>query len=369
MLAGTYVAKAFPSTARRRQVLGGVLVLLATVAGGSLECSRGDLTPVERHGFQLYGRMCAVCHGVNGEGYKADQAPRLRHPDFLASATDSFLATAIASGRRDTVMSAWSTSRGGPLDGDDVNAVVAYLRKWNYRGRAELDERPLHGDPARGEPIFQKECVKCHGQRGTAGPNVRIGGRELLASADNGFLRYAIRNGRPGTPMPAFGKTLGDQAIDDVIAVLRSYVTPPPMPPPPPPVRPPPLPLGPVPLNPKGPEPVGFEVYPKTTHVDDIKAQLDRHARMAILDARTPSDYAYDHIAGAVSVPFYDPSPYFDKLPKNVWLVAYCSCPSAESGMLATALQAHGFTKVTVMAEGLGGWKMKKLETHDGEAP
>jgi len=169
--------------------------------------------------------------------------------------------------------------------------------------------------------------------------------------------------------MPAFGKTLGDQGIDDVIVALRAWATPPPPPPPPPPVRPPPLPLGPVPLNPRGPEPVGFSVYPETTHVDDIKKQLDRHARMAILDARAPSDYAYDHIAGSLSVPFYDPSPYFDKLPKNVWYVCYCSCPSAESGMLAKALQAQGYPKVTVMAEGLGGWKMKKYETKNGEAP
>jgi rhodanese-related sulfurtransferase len=37
--------------------------------------------------------------------------------------------------------------------------------------------------------------------------------------------------------------------------------------------------------------------------------------------------------------------------------------------MLAAALQAHGFTKVTIMAEGLGGWKMKKGETKNGETP
>lgn len=356
-------------SARTRQLVSGALVAVATVAGGSLECSRGDLTPVERHGHQLYGRMCAVCHGQNGEGYKADNAPRLRHPDFLASATDSFLNSAIANGRRDTVMSAWSTSRGGPLDTEDVQAVVAFLRRWDYRTHPALDQKPLGGDPQRGEKIYQKQCVGCHGAHGTGGPNVHIGGRELLSTAGNGFLRYAIANGRPGTAMPAFQKTLGTQGIDDVIALLRSWATPPPPPPIPPPSRPPPLPLGPVPLNPKGPEPIGFTAYPGTTHVDDIKAQLERHARMAILDARAPSDYTYDHIAGAVSVPFYDPSPYLDKLPKNVWLVAYCSCPSAESGMLATALQAHGFTKVTVMAEGLGGWKSKKGDTKNGEAP
>jgi rhodanese-related sulfurtransferase len=37
--------------------------------------------------------------------------------------------------------------------------------------------------------------------------------------------------------------------------------------------------------------------------------------------------------------------------------------------MLATALQAHGFKKVTVLAEGLGGWKVKKGETKNGETP
>src|SRR5580765_5394055 len=142
MLAAIVVMPKLSSSARR-QFLVGALAVLATVGGGALECSRGDLTPVERHGNQLYGRMCAVCHGMNGEGYKADNAPRLRHPDFLASATDSFLNTAIASGRRDTVMSAWSISRGGPLDTDDVQAVVAYLRKWDYRKHPDLDRKAL----------------------------------------------------------------------------------------------------------------------------------------------------------------------------------------------------------------------------------
>lgn len=352
-----------------RQLLVGVLAMLTTIGGGSLECSRGDLTPIERHGHQLYGRMCAVCHGANGEGYKADNAPRLRHPDFLATATDPFLNSAIAQGRRDTVMSAWSTTRGGPLDADDVQAIVAYLRKWDYKPHPQLNRRALRGDVTRGKPLYEKNCMQCHGEKGTGGPNIHIAGRELLSTADNGFLRYAITNGRRGTTMPAFGKKLTEQEIDDVIALLRSYAVPPAPPPLPPPTRPPPLPLGPAVLNPKGPEPIGFAVYPETTHVDTVKAQLERHARMAILDARAPSDYTYDHIAGSVSVPFYDPSPYFDKLPKDTWLVCYCSCPSAESGMLATALQAHGFKKVTVLAEGLGGWKVKKGETKNGEAP
>jgi hypothetical protein len=40
-----------------------------------------------------------------------------------------------------------------------------------------------------------------------------------------------------------------------------------------------------------------------------------------LLDARAPSDLAREDIARAVSVPFYEPDPYFDKLPKDAWLV------------------------------------------------
>jgi cytochrome c oxidase cbb3-type subunit 3/ubiquinol-cytochrome c reductase cytochrome c subunit len=124
-----------------------------------------------------------------------------------------------------------------------------------------------------------------------------------------------------------------------------------------------------VPLNPHGPAPVGLLAFPQTTHAEVIKAQLDRKARMALLDARAPSDYVNSHIAGAVSVPFYEPEPYFDQLPKDTWLVCYCACPHAESGTLAKKLVDHGFTKVTVLDEGLGLWSSRGYGTHTGTEP
>ena len=100
-----------------------------------------------------------------------------------------------------------------------------------------------------------------------------------------------------------------------------------------------------------------------------MKKQLDRGARMGLLDARAPSAYANEHIKGAVSVPFYDPDPFMAKLPKDAWLVCYCSCPHAESGQLASALEKKGFKKVTVIAEGLGFWKAKGFPTNKGQKP
>ncbi len=348
-------------------------VVCACIASGMLECSSPEpLTPTQSRGAHLYGRMCSVCHAPSGDGYAADQAPALAHPDFLATVSDDYLRTAIANGRAGTTMSAWSNVRGGPLSAADVDAVVAFVRSWQFRPRAQLDEGPRTGDKARGAEAFERECVRCHGASGTGGPNVHIGGRDLLASASDGFLRYAIVHGRPGTAMPAFGVSLGEGAIEDVVALLRSWQTTAPPGPRPQPVRLPPLPLGPVPLNPRGPEPEAFVPYGTgagTTRADVIKAQLDRGARMALLDARAPSDYMREHIAGAVSVPFYGPEPYFSALPRDAWLVCYCACPHAESGQLAQKLVGKGFTKVTVLDEGLGVWRMRKYPTQTGVDP
>jgi len=349
--------------------LSNLLLFVSFLSLGFLgACKKPEPPPVKlTRGAELYGRMCAVCHGEKGEGYKADQAPRLAQPEFQASVSDEQLREAIKNGRNSTTMSAWSTDRGGPLSPEDIEQLIKFLRIWRKGAPATLDERPLAGDLPRAENLYLRECVRCHGERGVGGPNVHIGNPQLLQVASNGFIRYAIKHGRPGTLMLGFSQTIGDEGMEDLTGLLRSWASP--APPPPPPAPPPPIPLGPVPLNPRGPDPVGFKTTPQTTPMDVIHAQLQRGARMAFLDARAPSDYINRHIAGAVSVPFYDPSPYLAKLPKNSWLVCYCACPHAESGTLATKLLEAGFKKVTVLDEGLGAWAGKKYPLSSGEKP
>ncbi|HKO52256.1 MAG TPA: c-type cytochrome [Polyangiaceae bacterium] len=349
--------------------LANFLTLISFLSLASLgACKKPEPPPAPlTHGAELYGRMCAVCHGEKGEGYKADRAPRLAQPEFQASVSDDQLREAIKNGRNATTMSAWAKDRGGPLSPEDIDAVIEFMRTWRTGPSVALDERPLGGDLARGENLFARECSFCHGARGVDGPNVHIGNPQLLQVASNGFIRYAIKNGRPGTPMKGYAQTIGDEGIEDLTGLLRSWANP--APPPPAPVPPPPIPLGPVPLNPRGPDAVGFKMTPATTPMDVIHAQLERGARMVLLDARAPSDYMNQHIAGAVSVPFYDPAPYLAKLPKNSWLVCYCACPHAESGSLAAKLVEAGFKKVTVLDEGLGAWTAKKYPVSSGEKP
>src|SRR5688572_9370944 len=64
-------------------------------------------------GEQLFTTYCALCHGDEGQGYVADNAPALNNQDFLASASEGFLREAIKHGRPGTSMAAYSVSAGG----------------------------------------------------------------------------------------------------------------------------------------------------------------------------------------------------------------------------------------------------------------
>lgn len=315
-----------------------------------------------QHGAELYKRMCVVCHGEHGEGYLADQAPALAQPDFLASVSDDYLTRAISQGRRGTSMSAWIVDRGGPLSHTDVGNVIAFVRSWQRQPSVTLDERPLSGDVKRGEAAFAQHCATCHG--GAQARYVRILEPAVLSTASTGFLRHALRTGRPPTVMQSYTQTLGEQGIDDVLVYIRSLPLAPALPAPAAP--PPPLPLGPVLAHPRGPAPKGFEAFPARTSVEVVHRALTQKARFGLLDARAPADYADLHIAGAVSVPFYDPKPYLAQLPKDTWLVAYCACPHAESGELAQKLVNAGFTKVTILDEGLNVWAERKYPVQTG---
>ena len=317
-------------------------------------------------GSALYLKMCAVCHGENGEGYRADSAPALKQQDLLAAADDGYLGYTIADGRPGTTMSAWSKARGGPLSDEDIRALIALLRSWQTAPRLKLDERPVTGDVSRGKLLFEQKCERCHAD---TGPHLRVKSHAFLVNASTGFLRHALRVGRASSPMQSFEAELGEPGIEDVLAYLRSLPTWATPEAPPQAQRQPPLPLGPVPLNPEGPEPSSFTVYPRMTGVDTVHEELGRGARMLLLDARAPSDYLNVHITGAVSVPFYDPAPYLASLPKDAWLVCYCGCPHAESGVLAEQLLQAGFAHVTVLDEGLGVWVARGYEVSAGSDP
>ena len=120
--------------------------------------------------------------------------------------------------------------------------------------------------------------------------------------------------------------------------------------------------------NPQGPQPA-FEAKTDYIKVDDVKKQLERHATMVIIDARPPSDYARMHIAGAISVPFYEVEAYAKQLPKDRYILSYCGCPHAESGKVRDALRVLGYPRTAVIDEGLLAWRDRGYPVRGGPKP
>lgn len=100
-------------------------------------------------GKALYERYCDFCHGKEGQGYAADEAPALANDVFLSIATDAYIHDAILKGRPGTTMSAWGKQKGGPLDGKDADAIVSYVRAWQKQAPVALTPREPKGDAAR----------------------------------------------------------------------------------------------------------------------------------------------------------------------------------------------------------------------------
>ena len=101
--------------------------------------------------------------------------------------------------------------------------------------------------------------------------------------------------------------------------------------------------------------------------IDELKRELDHGADFVLLDTRSRPDYLFDHITGAMSMPFFEVEERFAELPKDKWIIAYCSCPRAEAENAVRVLQTQGFDKVAVMYEGYFEWRDRGYPITSGE--
>lgn len=349
---------------RRVLRLRSVLPLASAIAvfvgcGGEPDIRREEAARHESERFQkgasAFSRYCALCHKPDATGYGADHAPSLVSSTYLESATDDVIAKGIREGRPGTAMAGYAKSRGGPLDEEDILAIVDFLRD-KSPGRVALSRDPVLGDAAKGEAIYVAGCQKCHGTKTERGDAVHLANATFLAAASDAFLRHAVVHGRPGTPMPAFAGVLREDQIDDVVAFLRSWARRPeaerraPLEPPP---------LGQPVINPTGRHPEFKLRDDRFVPIADVKKALDEKKRIVIIDARAASDWYLMHIPGSISVPYYSFA-RLDALPKDgTWITAYCACPHHASGVVVDELRKRGFTHTAVLDEGILEWKKR----------
>ena len=80
-------------------------------------------------GQQLFGKYCADCHGVNGEGI---WAPAINNQDFLSTASNGFILATISLGREGTEMPSWGRGEESyqALSAKERLDLASYIRSW-----------------------------------------------------------------------------------------------------------------------------------------------------------------------------------------------------------------------------------------------
>ena len=141
----------------------------------TFEASRGGGTGI---GGALYAEYCSACHGVFGEGGPNPALPGdiilpISSAEYLQARTDETLRNIISQGQPNIGMSPFGDENGGPLDNDQIDVIVAFIRNWEANPPVdELPEYPVVGGSpvtAGGTgfsgqilPIFESRCAACH---------------------------------------------------------------------------------------------------------------------------------------------------------------------------------------------------------------
>ena len=306
-------------------------------------------------GAAMYEQYCSLCHGEDREGYRADHAPSLRSESLLSTAFPEMLFNTIGWGRANTAMDGYAEEMGGPLSDDDLLLLTAWLRRAADVDPIELPDTVIRGDVALGSRIYAESCAECHGETGQGVTAPSLGDQALLAFASDHYLRYAIVNGRDGTPMKSFSAELSDPEIDAVVAYLRSQSRE--WSPNPPDLVEPPTPDEYV-LNPESEAPTFTLRAGRYVPAAEVVAALDQKKRFILLDTRPASAWQRSHIPGAVPMPYYrDKSRAGENLPNDgTWIVAYCACPHAASDRVIDSLEKLGYRNLAVIDEGILRW-------------
>jgi mono/diheme cytochrome c family protein len=235
-----------------------------------------EIVPDPIRGAGIYARTCFVCHGENGLG-TADRPP-LNDLARLEKFGDAWYRSTIAHGRPAKGMPTWGTV----LSPAQINDLVALMALWregetvspaislatyltnalfairefdridaefylnaalaqtNSSQAAEIrdaialvQENRLFEADARlvtllppeemGQAAFESNCAQCHGADGSgdSGPNLRSS-VYIQSKSDEELVAFMLA-GRNGTAMDSFEGILSEEALYNVVALLRVW--------------------------------------------------------------------------------------------------------------------------------------------------
>ena len=174
----------------------------------------------------LYNQNCRACHGENGQnGPSMD----LASPQFQALVDDNTLRDIISHGLPGTQMPAWSQQAGGILTDQQINAIIAGMRKeWAKPSAfAGAPPPPFHqppgGNAQHGQQVYQQRCAGCH----QGNDRQQVNSPVYLSLVSDDVLRSIIIAGRPDIHQPDLQhENVSGRDVTDIVTYLHAQRNP-----------------------------------------------------------------------------------------------------------------------------------------------
>jgi len=178
-------------------------------------------------GQELFAQNCAPCHGDFGEGgpnpaVQGDIIAPISTAEFLKTRDDFTLRSIISQGQPNFGMSPFGSSFGGPLDDEEIDAIVAYIRSWEDNPPVELPpEVQTDAVTLNGVDVYKNLCAQCHGLEGEGGIGPALNDPKFQDQNSDQQIFDTINNGHKATTMIAWGEILTADQIQEVVKYIR----------------------------------------------------------------------------------------------------------------------------------------------------
>jgi mono/diheme cytochrome c family protein len=201
----------------------------------ALSLANGTASPIEA-GKQLFSQNCAGCHGASGEGgpnpaHSGQIIPPISSSEFLKPRDDFSLKAIISQGQPDSGMAPFGASFGGPLDDDQIDAIVAFLRSWESNPPVVLSPEVANVQSSlTALELYKNICSKCHGKDGEGGIGPSLANPQFQSSNTDQAISAAIKLGHPNSSMIGWSDLLSEQQIQQLVTYIRGLKQQPPAP-------------------------------------------------------------------------------------------------------------------------------------------
>lgn len=197
-------------------------IFLFNLSLNSLTYAEGDVAK----GKELY-TVCAACHGQNGEGNKALNAPANggQNEWYVIRQLKNFRAGIRGADPKDTFGIQMRPMALTLPDDQAIEDVAAYLATLDL----PVTEPTIDGDPVTGKKLFQP-CAACHGEKGEGNKSLNA---PRLARQHDWYIVRQIQNFKAGLRGTHNKDIYGAQmrlmaqllATDEQINDLAAYVS------------------------------------------------------------------------------------------------------------------------------------------------